>query len=103
MSDSIRTLPGRSPLPARIMAIAASTCGHVDRGLDHRPPALLYVAPLPDHHGDRPREEEHADDRVAENAEVERREPFPDVTAEGELLGHDLEHLDAADHQRDRH
>src|SRR3954451_22915661 len=92
------------PLPPReSWQVAASTCWHVGSRLHQGAPALLDVTPLPDHHRSDPRDEEEADHRVAELAEVEPLEPLPDGALERQLVGDDLEYLDAADHQRHGH
>src|SRR3954451_941725 len=96
MSDSIRALPV-VPLPRRMMAIAASACGHVARSFHQCTPPFLYSAALPDHDGHGPGEEEQTENRVSDRAEVEPVEPIPDAAAQRQLVRHHLQHLDPAD------
>src|SRR5947208_16699153 len=68
---------------------------------DHAAPARLDPACLPQHDGERPRDDEKADDDVADVAEIEVVEVRPEAARKRELRGGHLEQFDHADQERD--
>ncbi len=77
-----------------------------DQDAGERIPALHFSsmrAEPPDREREGPGQDEQRDDRVADEVEVEVRDPVPEAAGEAELLGEDPEQLDAADDQRHGH
>src|SRR5438094_532768 len=64
-------------------------------------PAAIDTARLPQHDGERPRDDEKADDDVADVAEIEVVEVRPEAARKRELRGGHLEQFDHADQERD--